>query len=75
MRSCAVERDLPGCEVCRETSCPHRAELLKMQAGGRDAGLFVKTGDRNDSDLFEEWTNSLKETWPSVVLFAAKRGG
>jgi hypothetical protein len=69
IRSCALENKLPDCLACNDPMCKNADEIKKMQSGAVSAGLFVKTENRRDAELIDEWTDKLKSSWPCLVLF------
>jgi hypothetical protein len=68
-RPCVLERKLSDCTACPDFgSCPHDAALRHMREGAGDAVMRVKLpGD--GPDVIDRWTEELKRTWPSGVLF------
>jgi hypothetical protein len=40
-----------------------------MRSAALEAGLFVKTARGDAEALIEEWTASLRTSWPSRLLF------
>lgn len=70
LRACAVERALADCAGCPEFgACPNDAVLEQMREGARTAGLFVREPDEDPADRLRDWSERVKTTWPSRILF------
>ena len=70
MRNCAAEKGVANCSRCSDQNCDHQETLEKMRSGAEKAGLFLDRGeDESPKNLIKRWTESLRETWPSSLLF------
>ena len=70
MRKCAQEKQLTECSACPEFgTCKHREALEKMRAAALGAGLIVKTDTADPGPQIAEWTEQLRDTWPTLLLF------
>jgi hypothetical protein len=70
IRTCAKNKNLADCSECdRPDECENVKLLETMQQGALKAGLMVKTENIDRRALLEQWTEHLKNTWPSSFLF------
>lgn len=70
MRSCASGRGITGCYACQEpVECNHSEPLHVMRSGAIKAGLLVTTEDADREQLIDNWTATLRTSWPASVLF------
>jgi hypothetical protein len=70
IRACAQGKNLADCSECRRPDACENLDLLEtMQKGALKAGLMVRTGNIERDELLEKWTERLKNTWPSSILF------
>ena len=70
IRNCASNKKLTECSKCDQpTACNNLETLQKMRTGASSAGLFVKTENVDRQELIEKWTDELKSTCPSCILF------
>ena len=44
-----------------------------MRTGAVGAGLIVKEGKGDRDKLIEKWTEELKVSWPSCILFIEEK--
>ena len=70
MRLCAIDRGVEDCIECGQHEvCGNTERFLKMRTGAFGAGLIVKEGKGDRDELIESWTEELKTSWPSCILF------
>ena len=70
IRACAIDRGEEDCVECGQLlECGNKDGIAKMCTGARNAGLFVKDMSENREELIERWTQELKSSWPSCILF------
>ena len=70
IRACALDRGVEDCVECGQLNeCGNSDRIAKMRTAARNAGLFVKDKSEDREALLERWTEELKSTWPSGILF------
>lgn len=70
IRACALDRGVDDCVECGQLDeCGNSEQIAKMCTGARNAGLYVKDGTEDREALIERWTEELKSSWPSCILF------
>ena len=70
IRACVSGKNLADCSECSKPDECENVELLEtMQKGALKAGLMVKTENIDRNELLKKWTERLKNTWPSSILF------
>lgn len=70
IRTCVTDKKIADCSECKEPGkCTHMEILDKMRTGAKEAGLFVKMGNTDGRKLVAQWTEQLKNEWPSSLLF------
>ena len=70
LRACSVERALADCASCAEFgTCSNDALLKQMREGARTAGLFVREPGDDPADRLRVWSERVRATWPSRILF------
>ena len=70
MRLCAIDRGVEDCIECGQHEvCGNTERFEKMRTGAVGAGLIVKEGKGDRDELIEKWTEELKVSWPSCILF------
>jgi hypothetical protein len=70
IRACALDRGVEDCVECGQLNdCGNSDRIAKMRTGAINAGLFVKDESEDREALLERWTEELKSSWPSCILF------
>jgi hypothetical protein len=70
MRRCAIARGVEDCIECGQHEvCVNAERLEKMRTGALGADLIVKEEKGDNDELIAKWTEELKTSWPSCILF------
>ena len=69
MRPCATRIKVLDCEECgTRRNCPHREARIKVRAGARKVGMWMKTGRGEAAKLRKKRLAAIKGTFPYIVI-------